>query len=525
MDDNERKQVSDAYSAYQIERNKVGRSRDTTPSIRTAAQTDGCLNTANQGLCEAETLSVPPIFQVGIGQLPIKTKTSDSDDNTQNVEESFKTNFFDKIKIDFIRSVDLRIICRFLGVNSVDDIKNYPHVSPPLISFLMMENMNDFMENENFCFEGESNFDDHGNTVPTEKNVWTLGGKDFSFVINGFLFYKNKNDKNKNVVFFVHSCLDRDSASIICYTMDEKYSENITNKLGEYTKKNNCLRGAKIKDISMYKASFLEVDIKKECNWDNYYYPESVKDVMELEVFNFLNNVEKYNSKGIVKRGVLLHGAPGSGKSTIGHIICNNLPDRTVIWVTPDTIIENNGRTDSIKILYKLADFVTPCVMILEDLDLFSQDREKTMNGLALGTLMNILDGVNSINNSITIGTTNRIEIIEQALKNRPGRFDRVVEVPALDEKLLYKMFKNRLEEWKATPAIIKYIVSQTDGWTGAEAQEFVNTLNLKDINEEIKDKRITVDIVDEIIETLKKFGIGEGAGDNWGFARKGRIE
>tara|TARA_Y100000310_G_scaffold345742_1_gene469102 strand:+ start:2089 stop:3123 length:1035 start_codon:yes stop_codon:yes gene_type:complete len=234
-----------------------------------------------------------------------------------------------------------------------------------------------------------------------------------------------------------------------------------------------------------------------------------VHDTFDLEV---LNDDHKYYSNDIVSHN--------TGKTTAGHIICNNLPDYTVVWITPDSIQQNNYRTvSSIKLLYKLAEYVTPCALLLEDLDLFSEDRDMSRDSLSLGGLMNILDGVNSINNSVTIGTTNRLESMEKAIRNRPGRFDRIVEIPSLAPELREKMFKSRLAEWKVPEKILNWLVGETEGSTGAEIQEFVNTLHLKYINNKKIGKNLTQKIVDEVIEKMEKFGISNNK--SFGFGKK----
>lgn len=237
-----------------------------------------------------------------------------------------------------------------------------------------------------------------------------------------------------------------------------------------------------------------------------------IHDTFDLEV---LNDKHKYYTNDIISHN--------TGKTTVGYIVCNNIPDHTVIWITPEIITENSGRVfNSIKILYKLADFVSPCVLILEDLDLFAQDRDSahgTMD-VRLGALMNILDGVNTIKNAITIATTNRLHAIEKALRNRPGRFDRIIEIPPLTSSLRTKMFKNRLKDWKVSNETIKYIVDNTDEWTGAEAQEFVNTLTLNFIRSNKKVKKVDNVFVDKVLKTMKQFGIGEQSG-KLGFGKK----
>ncbi len=472
------------------------------------------------GICEAPSID----WDDERGRTPKDLEEAAKWAKTQEDEEAERigtVKFADQIKIDFIPSIDFRILCRFLGVTTVGNVKNHPYQSHPLITLILMESLERFMKSKGFDFVGELNFDQHGNSIPPDKNPWSVQGKETTFTTTGFLYFESKTgDKKDNVSYFVFSDLDRGGASITCYSTDTKRSKDFINDLQIYAKQNNCLRGAKLKDVNMISASFSEVELNEKYTWDNYYFPESIKTLFELEVLGFIQNVEKYNACGITKRGIILHGLPGTGKTTIGNVICNLVPDHTVIWITPEILSENNYRAiSSIKALYKLADFLSPCIIILEDLDLFSQDRERGGDIVSLGALMNVLDGVNSIANSVTIGTTNRLSSIETALRNRPGRFDRIIEIPSLTDDLRRKMFKERLKDWKITSSVLDYLIEHTKDWTGAEVQELVNSLHLKHISTKRKMMKVDMLWAEDIIETMGKFGVGE-ASSNFGFSK-----
>ena len=444
-----------------------------------------------------------------------KTLREGKDNNLDSV------SFSEEIKIDFIPQIDFRIMCRWMGASNIEDVKNHPYSASPLITLLSMNALIEYMENKKYSFSGELNFDDRGNSIPVVKNPWVLKGKETVFTITGFLYFEAPTKKREdNVVFFLYSSLSRGVASITCYTRNSKKSKEMIIELQEYSKKNNCLRGAKLKDINLSAASFSEVLNDEKYNFNNYYYPENIIELFNLEVFEFVKNVKKYNKFGITKRGLMCWGDPGTGKTLLNKIICNNIPDHTAIWITPEIISENSHMAfNSIKSLYKLAEFVSPCVVILEDLDLFTNDRDRGGDLLALGALMNVLDGINTIENAVTIGTTNRLKSIEKAIKNRPGRFDRIIEIPSLPDNLRGKMFKNRLKEWKLKNGVIEHLVSQSDGWTGAECQEFVNSLVLKQIASKRKNKNLDKKWTDEIIETMLNFGIGEKS-SSFGFGK-----
>jgi predicted AAA+ superfamily ATPase len=432
----------------------------------------------------------------------------DSEEDKTPNDASASLKFGDDIKLLLIPATPLRVICYFLGATSVNDVKNAPFSSIPMIAFLHQERLTKFMRSKGYSFAGEIAFDNNGNPVPVSKHAWSMGGKEVSFTNGGYLFFDAGTGRQKdNVVMNLFTSMSDVKAGINCYAENSRKAKRLLTELETFTKQDNCVRGAKLRDVNMATATFYEVKVTGKYTWDNYYFPKSIRDMFDLEVFGFVKNTQKYNDKGITKRGIMMFGPPGTGKTTIGHIICNYAPETTVIWITPDLIAENNAGKHAIKLLYTLADYVSPCVIVLEDLDLFSEDRDAGAGNLPLGSLMNILDGVNSVRNAVTVATTNRIELIEKALSNRPGRFDRKIEVPTMEEHLRRKMFLDRLVGFDLEPGVIDFIVKSTDGWTGAEAQEMVNSLNLHFINIGQEDNRkVTREVVDFVLKILNRY-------------------
>lgn len=126
-----------------------------------------------------------------------------------------------------------------------------------------------------------------------------------------------------------------------------------------------------------------------------------------------------------LKRGLLLHGPPGTGKTMCAMHVASQMQGCTVLLVTGASImmIEN---------VCRLARRMTPAMVVLEDVDLMGSARDTQSidaNGV-LFKLLNQMDGLASDADLLFVLTTNRPDALEPALAARPGRIDQTIEVP-----------------------------------------------------------------------------------------------
>jgi hypothetical protein len=128
-----------------------------------------------------------------------------------------------------------------------------------------------------------------------------------------------------------------------------------------------------------------------------------------------------------LKRGLLLHGPPGTGKTHTVRYLLSRLEGRTVIIVSGLALRYIAQAT-------ALARRLQPSVLVVEDVDLIAQDRSYSFDGNPLlFSLLNEMDGVGADADTTFVLTTNRVEILEHALTDRPGRVDLAVEIPRPD--------------------------------------------------------------------------------------------
>jgi ATP-dependent 26S proteasome regulatory subunit len=151
------------------------------------------------------------------------------------------------------------------------------------------------------------------------------------------------------------------------------------------------------------------------------------------------------------------------------------------VWVTPKHI----GKPDDIAKIVSVCRDLSPTILFLEDVDLFSGDRGGNSDNSVLGELMNQLDGIQENTDIITIATTNRAEVIEKALIDRPGRFDKVIEFSIPDESIRAKLLKYFIKDLHLDAEVDITVLSKlTNGLAGAHIRELVNLAVLTAIDE-----------------------------------------
>jgi ATPase family associated with various cellular activities (AAA) len=128
-----------------------------------------------------------------------------------------------------------------------------------------------------------------------------------------------------------------------------------------------------------------------------------------------------------VKRGLLLHGPPGTGKTMMAMYLVGRMPGRT-------TVLLSGGLAGLVGAACTLARELEPATVILEDVDLFAHERDfGDPYGPILFQLLNEMDGLTADADVLFLLTTNRPDALEPALAARPGRIDQRIELPLPD--------------------------------------------------------------------------------------------
>lgn len=157
--------------------------------------------------------------------------------------------------------------------------------------------------------------------------------------------------------------------------------------------------------------------------------PEGLLERIERHGIDFSAHTHSLLASGrSLKRGILLYGPPGVGKTLTIMYLASRMPDRTHIIMTGHGL----GAVGSVGHFAKM---LAPTTVVIEDVDLIAQERgfPGMQTQPMLFELLNQLDGISDDADILYVLTTNRPDILEPALAARPGRVDLVIELPMPD--------------------------------------------------------------------------------------------
>lgn len=232
---------------------------------------------------------------------------------------------------------------------------------------------------------------------------------------------------------------------------------------------------------NLYKNSKISGDCRfldlSKSSWDDVIIEDEKKILIQANIAGLFINREVFKEFGIpVKRGIILHGPPGTGKTQCCKALASEAEGFSVLYVLPSDFDPGRGGVGRIA---KMAKDLSPCLLIMEDIDFIAKDRQLGSAGSVI-ELMNYLDGLEEFGDIVTFGTTNHLDIIEDAIKNRPGRFDRTISIGKPGKKERAKMIRRFTSRFVIDGIDIdklsENLGEKTDSLSGAHIKDLCNT-------------------------------------------------
>ncbi|MGH7483448.1 MAG: CDC48 family AAA ATPase [Longimicrobiales bacterium] len=159
---------------------------------------------------------------------------------------------------------------------------------------------------------------------------------------------------------------------------------------------------------------------------------EQVREMIELP----LKHPELFQRLGIdPPKGVLLHGAPGTGKTMLARAVANEAEASFFHIAGPEIMGRYYGESEQrLREVFQQAEQQAPSIIFIDEIDSIAPKRQEATGEVerrVVAQLLTLMDGLEPRQNVVVIGATNRVNAVDEALR-RPGRFDReiVIGVP-----------------------------------------------------------------------------------------------
>ncbi len=196
---------------------------------------------------------------------------------------------------------------------------------------------------------------------------------------------------------------------------------------------------------------------------------EVVRRVLWRNVIDLHERRQILKDRGVpLRRGVLLHGPPGTGKTFAGRWLCARLPDTTRIVVAGSALL-------NVTPIFALARMLQPSLILLEDVDLVFTSRDINHQSSILGELLDQMDGLRPHEEVGFVLTTNAIDRIEAAIKDRPGRISQCVHMGPPGTELRDRYLARYLEAYETGNVDLTALVARSAGATQAFLKDWVH--------------------------------------------------
>ena len=202
---------------------------------------------------------------------------------------------------------------------------------------------------------------------------------------------------------------------------------------------------------------------------------EKVKERLRIAFLEPMRNPEVAKAYGMSLRGgLLLYGPPGTGKTYLARAIAGELEARFLSVTLADVLDALMGQSEkNVRRLFQRARELAPCVLFIDELDSLGGKRSGYSN---MGWMRNVvnqmlqeMDGVGAVNDGVFIlAATNHPWDVDNALL-RPGRFDRIVLVPAPDPEARAAILRHAFKGRPIAGIDLEELMRATHGFSGAD--------------------------------------------------------
>ena len=234
-------------------------------------------------------------------------------------------------------------------------------------------------------------------------------------------------------------------------------------------------------------------------HWEEVGGLDEVKQALIEAVEWPIKRPEIFTSMGIrPPKGILLHGPPGCGKTLLARAVCTESEANFISIKGPEIFSKWVGESEkAIREIFRKGRMAAPAVIFMDEIDSLAPRRgggysDSGVTERVISQLLTELDGLETLQNVVVIAATNRPDILDPALL-RPGRFDRLIYVPAPDEGSRTQILQiNTTGIPLASDIDLAFLTKATKGYSGADIQAMCNEAAMNAVRR--NDKIVTLD-------------------------------
>ncbi len=199
---------------------------------------------------------------------------------------------------------------------------------------------------------------------------------------------------------------------------------------------------------------------------------EQVREMIELP----MRHPELFGTLGVEPpKGVLLHGPPGTGKTLIARAVANEIDAQFRTISGPEIMSKYYGESEEqLREVFETAEENAPAIVFIDELDSIAPKREDVSGDVerrVVAQLLSLMDGLEERGQITVIGTTNRIDAVDPALR-RPGRFDREIEIGVPDRDGREEILRIHTRGMPLDDSVdLEQYAENTQGFVGADLE------------------------------------------------------
>jgi len=247
-------------------------------------------------------------------------------------------------------------------------------------------------------------------------------------------------------------------------------------------------------DPSAMREFFVEIP---KVSWEDIGGLEEVKQSLREAVEWPLTQPEVFNRMGITApRGILLYGPPGTGKTLLAKAVASESKANFISIKGPEVLSKWVGESEkAVRELFKKARQVAPTIVFLDEIDSIAPRRGEFdgshVTESVVNQLLTSIDGLESMEGVVIIGATNRPDIIDPGLL-RPGRFDRLILIPAPDKRSRLEIFKIHTKNMPlAKDVSLDDLAERCINYSGADIEGLCREAAMLSLRSDIKAKEV----------------------------------